>query len=79
MNMAATFLILGALVKGIVDGLEKYTGNVLVYFYTKMGLSLIAVFILLFRTKMMIDDHHHFGEENQSSAQRFLRLQPPCS
>jgi len=68
-NIASTFLIVAALIKGIVDGLEAYTDtdSALSYFYTHLDLTIIAVFILFFRVKMMIDDHHHFGEENQSS------------
>ncbi|MET1257188.1 hypothetical protein [Aliikangiella maris] len=69
-NVAATFLIVAALVKGIVDGLKGYadSNSVLKYFSANLDISILAVFVLFFKIKMMIDDHHHFSEENQGTS-----------
>jgi hypothetical protein len=61
-NGAATFLILSALVAGMAKHLESTKGSPDLDLLNHPNVICLGAFLVIFRIKIFLDDHRHFGE-----------------
>jgi hypothetical protein len=64
-NGAATFLILSAIVGGLAKRFDGMEDDPFTYLYSHLAIIYLGLFLVVFRVKMFLDDHRHFGEQFQ--------------
>lgn len=73
-NAASIILVIGPLAKGIGDICGDISDNFLSEIPNKLNHLLLALYIILFKIKTLIDDHAHFGEQVQEDLGIYRRI-----
>ena len=72
-NGAATFLILSAIVAGLAKHFDSVPGSPTDDLLAHPEVLYLAIFMIVFRIKTLLDDHKHFAEPQQDkSAARYV-------
>jgi hypothetical protein len=64
-NAAGAFLVIGSIVTGYSHYLTSFDGSVVEQILKNPDVSVLALYLLLFKIKTLLDDHKHFGEPPQ--------------
>lgn len=67
-NGAATFLILSAIVAGLAKHIDSAALGPVEYLLAHKEVIYLAMFLVVFRIKTLLDDHKHFAESHQDKS-----------
>ena len=76
-NGAATFLILSAIVAGLAKHFDSVPGSLTDDLLAHPEVLYLAIFMIVFRIKTLLDDHKHFANRSKTRVQ--LATSDSCS